>query len=227
MADGRMLGSNVFWSAVAALATLSGTVIVLFGAIFALRQVREAAKARSLQSYLAIMDRIDAPNLRSARWLVYAHHKELSQVIRKNPSTRQLDRYLRRLTRDEVNLAILRTYLASLENIAILVMHNLAPDDLIELYLGSLVPHHWNALRDFTVYMRAKYNSDDYLQHFEMLVKLMDADGLDLSWRARSFRSMHIWGHEARRSKRIKRQIIRKREEARDRLRSPIEADSV
>lgn len=209
--------SMIDWNAVTALATLGGTLLILIGSIFALRQVREAAKARSLQSFLAIMDRIDAPDLRKARWLVYARHKELSRKIRQGPSVEELDRYLRTITHEAVDLDTFRTYMASLENISILVMHNLAPDDLIEMYFGRLVPHHWDVLASFISYMRDKYQSDDYLQHLEMLDKLILMNGLDLSRQVRALNRRYILDKGLLKSRRMKRKIIYERERSRGR----------
>jgi hypothetical protein len=204
------------WNAVSALGALAGTFLVLIGSIFALRQVREAAKARNLQSFLAIMDRIDSPDLRRARWLVYTHHEDLARKIRREPTAEELDRFLRMMTNDEVDLANLRTYLASLENISILVMHNLAPDDLIEMYFGRLVPHHWNALGDFITYMRNKYQSDDYLQHLEMLNQLILWGGLNLSRQVRAFSISYMLDGFLLKSRRIKRRIMYDREKFRN-----------
>ena len=209
--------SMIDWNAVSALATLGGTLLILLGAVFALRQVREAAKARTLQSFLAIMDRIDAPNLRKARWLVYARHKELSRKISQDPSAEELDRFLRVLTDQVVDLDSFRTYLASLETISMLVMHDLAPDDLIEMYFSKLVPHHWSVLASFISYMRDKYQTDDYFQHFEMLDKLISMDGLDLSRQLRPFSIDYVLDKGLLKSRRIKRKIIYDREMARKR----------
>jgi len=69
--------------------------------------------------------------------------------------------------------------LASLENVSILVLHDLAPDDIVEMYFARIAPQHWQALRGFIDFMRKRYGSNDFLQHFEMLNTLMAQEGLN------------------------------------------------
>jgi hypothetical protein len=92
--------------------------------------------------------------------------------------------------------------MASLEHISILVLNDLAPDEIIEMYFGRLIPHHWSVLEPLITSIRGSFLPTDFLQHLEILNKLLSARVLMLSPRQRS---------------RLKRKALMERRLARDR----------
>jgi hypothetical protein len=166
-----------FWSlvftGVGACATAGTLIVVVVAAVLTYQQVREAVRARRLEGALAVLTHISAPELRNARRLVYTHHAAICDKCSSNPSWNELDAFMLELSAGKVDLTAFHTYLASLENIAILVMHDVAPDDIIEMYFARLAPHHWETLRVFVEFMRQSYGSSDFLQHFEMFNALL------------------------------------------------------
>jgi hypothetical protein len=110
-----------------------------------------------------------------------------------------VDAFIREVSSEEVNWKKFRSWLAALENMAILVLHDLAPDAVVQLYFGSAVTRHWTQLRPLIVCLRAHYGSSDFLQHVEMLNTFIDEKGFGLSERKRS---------------RLKRQILEKRQKS-------------
>ena len=172
--------ASLRWAELAALATLAATIVVLAAAFFAAYQVREASKARQLQSALVVLQHIDSPELRMARRLVYspALCVRLSEELTKRPSTDQLDALFKDLSCDKVDFKGFHSYLAAMEHIAILELNGLAPSRIIDMYFSRMVPQHWIALAPLIQYLRAYYNTDDFLQHFEMLNQLITAGKL-------------------------------------------------
>lgn len=186
---------SLVWLAVQAVATAATFLVVLAAALLTVSAVREAARARRLQSAVTILDHISSDELRAARRYLHTSSSALNaKVSTDNPSWPELDRFISESSGETVDLASLHSYLAALENVAMLVMHDLAPDDLIEMYLGRMAVRHWNDARPFIDYMRMMYQSDDFLQHFEMMVALMEENGLRLegALRPRFFRRLQL-----------------------------------
>lgn len=171
----------LIWAAITAIATAATCAVVVTAAIFTYKQVREASRARRLEGALAVLTHISSPDLRNARLLVYAHHAEINRAVESNPSWEELDAFFKKISSDTVDLACFRSYLASLENVAILVLHDLAPDEIVEMYFARLGPHHWQVLNRFITLMRIRYGASDYLQHFEMLTTLLAQEGLNIN----------------------------------------------
>jgi hypothetical protein len=167
------------WAAITAIATGATTAVVITAAIFTYRQVREASRARKLEGALAVLTYISSPKLRRVRRLIYTHAAEINAATDPNPSWEELDAFFKRLSNGDVSFAIFHSYLAALENVSILVMHDLAPDDIVEMYFARIAPQHWRDLSRFIAFMRKRYASDDFLQHFEMLNELMKDGGLN------------------------------------------------
>lgn len=173
----------LIWSAITAIATAGTFAVIITAAILTYRQVREASRARKLESSLAILTHISSPGLRNARRLVYTHQAEIDQIVKSNPSWEALDAFFKEVSHGQVDLERFHSYLASLENVSILVLHDLAPDDIIDMFFARLAPRHWNALTEMILFMRRTYGSDDFLQHFEMLNTLIAEGGLNLEKR--------------------------------------------
>jgi hypothetical protein len=168
------------WNALTAISTLLGTTVLTIAAIFGYRQLREATRARQLQATLAVLDFISDPALREARRFVYQHSAALAEKLSSEQGMgwSELDTAIDTLSGKRVNLAHFHTYLSSLENLAILVMHDLAPDDVIEMWFGRMAQEHWRDLQAVLKFFRAKYGNDDFLQHFEMLQQVIRQKGL-------------------------------------------------
>ena len=170
---------SLVWASVSAISTGLAFLVVSVAAFLTFQQVRESTRARQLESALAILDHTSSPNLRNARRLLYTKHTEITQKVSTNPSWLELDAFFKEISDGCVDIQLFHTFLASLENISILVLHDLAPDDIIDFYFAPRVIRHWDYLCPFIAYMRKLYNSTDYLQHFEMFVTLIRDGGLD------------------------------------------------
>lgn len=200
------------WPAVEALGTVLSTLVVLVAAAFALRQVHEATRARRLQSALAVFEHISgSPDIRAARRLTFTKREAIAEKLKSNPSWKELDEFLLEISDQQVSFQIFHTYHALLENISMLTVHDMAPDDLIAMYLGRMAFSHWEAMGPFILFMRRHYNSDDFLQHFEMLIQLMQKDGLRLSRNTRRLTVRNLWRVTTNYSGRKKREILQER----------------
>ena len=171
---------SLVWAAISAIATASALVVVAIAAVFTFQQVRESTRARQLESALAILTHASTPDLRNARRLLYTKHAAITQKISTNPPWSELDAFFKEISDGCVDVQCFHSYLASLENISGLVLHDLAPDDIIDLYFAPRAIRHWEYLSPFIGYMRQIYGSADYLQHFEMFVDLVRQGGLDV-----------------------------------------------
>jgi hypothetical protein len=169
---------SLVWASVSAISTATTLVVVIIAAIFTYAQIREASRARQLEGALAVLSHISSPELRNARRLIYSHHAEIEEIISRKPSWQALDIFFKQISDNQVGMETFHSYLASLENVAILVLHGLAPDDIIEMYFGRMAPHHWERLTKFIEFMRSYYGSDDFLQHFEMMKILLISDSM-------------------------------------------------
>lgn len=210
---------NLVWSAIQAAGAIASTIIVAIAAAFGYTQLREASRARQLEGALAVLECIDSPDHRRVRRFIFTHHHELAKKMESNPNLKQLDSFLKDVSNEEVDFQTLHSYLASLENVSILVVHDLAPDDIVEMYYGNLAPHHWQALQPLIMYMRNLYESDDYLQHFEMLNKLLgaiDSRTQRLARRISHLKPGNTWSSRLNGKRAMKRQILHARRLARD-----------
>jgi hypothetical protein len=186
---------SLVWTSISATATAVTVLVVITAAIFTYKQVREASRARKLEGALAVLTHISSPSLRNARRLIYSHHADINARVKSNPSWRELDTFFKEISGGQVDMVCFHSYLASLENVSILVLHDLAPDDIIEMYFSRMAPHHWNDLGPFIQFMRKYYGSTDFLQHFEMMNALLTEKGIN--------------------SARMKRRLLSKRKEQR------------
>jgi hypothetical protein len=206
------------WGALTSIASVASAVVVITAAAIALRQVREAARARRLQSGLAILEHVSGSHdIRNARRLTYTERDLIAEKLKMDPSWTELDEFFLEISDGKVDFQIFHTYHASLENISMLTMHDMAPDDLISMYLGRMAFRHWEAMGPFILFMRRRYNSDDFLQHFEMLIKLMQRDGLRQTRNTRGLSLKHVWRIITNYSGRTKRKILSERYMARSR----------
>lgn len=205
----------LFWTAVTAIATALMSLVLTIGGIFAYRQLREAARARRMQSALAVFDHISSPDYRNARRFIYSHHEELATFVREDPSWEALDEFLLERSAGRTDLDRFHSYLAAIENLSMLVLHDFTPDDMIEMYWGRMAARHWADLGPFITFMRQRYHSDDFLQHFEMLWKLMEAEALRLDYVSGLGRWKRLWRKTTDYSGRTKRELLRERREAR------------
>jgi hypothetical protein len=169
---------TLIFSGISAFATAISVILVIIAATFTYQQVREASRARQLESALAVLDLIDSPEHRQARRIVYLHHQQLNELVKRKPNTEQLDSFFKSVSEDKVDFSCFHSYLAFLEHISVLVLHDLAPDSIINMYFGHMTPRHWDVLEPLVLFMRSVYGSDDFLQHFEMLNTLVKKNGL-------------------------------------------------
>jgi Domain of unknown function (DUF4760) len=171
---------SLFWAGLGAVSTAIASLIVIFAAAFTYLQVKEAGRVRKLEATLAILEHISSPDLRNARRLVYKKHHEINEKVKSNPSWEELDAFFKDISNGKVDISSFHTYLASLENVSILVLHDLAPDEVIEMYFYKMAPRHWENLTPFIEFLRKYYDSNDFLQHFEMFNTLLAKKGLNI-----------------------------------------------
>ena len=170
---------SLFWAGLSAVSTFLAFVVVAVAAYLTLQQVREATRARKLESTLAIFDHASSADLRNVRRLIRTKHAEITKMISTKPSWHDLNQFLETLSEGSINIEHFHAYLASLENISILVLHDLAPDEIVEFYFLSRAVRQWESLAPFILYMREVYQSTNFLQHFEMFVKLVKQGAYD------------------------------------------------
>ncbi len=179
---------SLLWYAVSALTTAVTMIIVAVAAVFAYRQIREAARARQLQSTLEITEYVGRQDHRCARDLVRSEEfcNGLAACVTPGWSEKTVDEFLTKVSSEQVTWKTFRSWLASLEIIAILVLHDLAPDEVVELYFGHTVERHWRDLQPLIKSLRAHFRGESFLQHLEMLNRFIDEEGFDLPQRKRS-----------------------------------------
>ncbi len=184
---------SLVWSAATAISTAATALVLASAAAFALSQFREAVRARALQSAMAVVEHVNGPHLRNARRLIYTEHDRIAKKLADDPTWEELDGFFKEISGGHVDLSGFHTYMAELENVAMLVLHDLVPDDLILMYFGRMAPYHWHYAGPFIRFMRVRYSSDDFLQHFEMLVKLIQQNGLRLQGVLRPSLPKRLW----------------------------------
>jgi hypothetical protein len=207
---------TLIWYGLSAISTAATAIIVFTAALFTYRQVKEASRARQLESALAVLTYINSPDIRNARRLVFTKHEAINREVASNPTWEELDSFFKRISGHKVDLQCFHSYLASLENVSILVLNDLAPDNIIEMYFARMAPHHWTHLQDFIVFLRNYYHSDDFLQHFEMLNELIEQNGLrgQMDSKRGLIRQMQDWILMDR-SERIKQRLLIHRRQVR------------
>lgn len=171
---------SLVWSALSAFSTFATCVVVAVAAVLTVKQVRESSRARELEAALAVLTHTSTPELRKVRRLVNMRHPDITEMVKSKPAWNQLDEFFKEISNGCVDADCFQSYLASLENISILVLHDLAQDEIIDLYFSHRAVKQWTLLKPFIHYMRETFGSDGYLQHFEMFVTLVKEDGLDI-----------------------------------------------
>lgn len=167
----------LLWSAVSALATAAATLIVAVAALFGYRQLREAAQARDLQSMVTLLSYIHSPDHRQVRRLLNSRGEELGRCITTSDWA-EIDTCLRDWSDSSVTLDKFHSYLATLENVAVLFMHGYAPDDALDLYIAGMFLRHDAQLQPIISEFRCRYGTDDFMQHFQMMVDVLQRSTL-------------------------------------------------
>jgi len=162
--------------AVSAVVSAITLIVVAVAAILTFSQVRESSRARQLQSAMAIMTYNNSEELRSTRQQIVEHADAINKKLTENPqlSLSEIGTFLDGLSRGHLTLHKLRSHLSSMEQVSVLVLHDLAPDDIIEMVFHRQAKRHWLIALPFINYMRNYYGSNDYMQHFELFVQLLD-----------------------------------------------------
>ena len=170
---------SLVWYAISALSAAATLLVVFYAAVIGVRQIREAARARQLGSALAILKYVESPELRRARKLLYSRQfcEELRNRVPRIWSETAMNTFLKEVSSEEVDWVQFRTWLAALETMSILVLHDLAPDEIVNLYFGKGIRHHWDILQPLITSLRAYYGGSDFLQHVEMLDEFMRRGG--------------------------------------------------
>ncbi len=165
----------------------AGTAVVgLWAIYFFYRQAREATRARSLQSALAVLDLIDDPDVRFVREWVFrpdvqrAIDKRFGRPRADTPKNEwpkavtpaQLDAFFSGIEQ-ALTWAKVHQYLASIEHISMLIIHDFAPDEIVDLYFGRLLPYQWFVFSPLILSHRLYYKNEDFLQHLEIAARLL------------------------------------------------------
>ena len=169
---------SLIWYCTSALAGILTLVVIIAAATLTYRQIREASRSRQVDSLLAVLRYVDDADLRSARKLVYdaTFCAELSRIDAGAWSEASMNVLVQTISSHEVDWRTFRRWLGSLENVAMLVMHDLAHDDVMRMYFGESIQRHWKQLQPIVKCLRNYYGNDHFLQHIEMMNRFI-ADG--------------------------------------------------
>jgi hypothetical protein len=195
---------SLIWYAVSAFAATCTLIVVVVAAWLTWGQIREAVKSRQVSSTLAIIEYMDDADLRNARSLLYdpAFCNTLEGAVPQPWSAEApaaMDAFIQKVSGGQVRWREFRSWLGSLENISVLVMHDLAPDGIVDLYFRKSVQRHWSGLQPLISSLRVWYGNNEFLQHLEMLNLFIQSGGFERSAAAR---------------RRLKRTILATRERA-------------
>jgi hypothetical protein len=168
-------GGEPSWqSTVTAVAAVIGAIAVIFFFL----QAHEATRARTLESTTALLHILDNPDVRQIREAVFApgFRERLAAVLAGSGSDPDsIDQSLQRLG-PEWRWRTTHSYLASLEHISMLILHDCAPDGIVEMYFGRLLPHQWNVFCPLILKHREWYRNEDFLQHWEKAAEFLGGD---------------------------------------------------
>jgi hypothetical protein len=158
------------WIGVAAAIVAAASIIPFY------RQAREAVRARSLESALAVLKLIDDDVVREVRERVYdpAFEDAIRQGFPVDRSVTATPDQLNDFFREQgTSWEKVHRYLASLEHISMLVVNDFVPDEIVDMYFGRLLPQQWNAFSPVILSQRRFYDNKDFLQHLEMAARLL------------------------------------------------------
>jgi hypothetical protein len=181
---------SLIWYALSACAATCTLIVVVVAAWLTWGQIREAVKSRQVSSTLAIIEYMDDADLREARGLLSdpafcnALEGAVPQPWSPGAAT-AMDAFIQRVSGGRVRWRQFRGWLGSLENISVLVMHDLAPDDIVDLYFRKSVERHWSQLQPLIRSLRGWYGDDLFLQHLEMLNQFIQSGGFERTAAAR------------------------------------------
>ncbi len=170
---------SIVWAAVTAIFTALAFIVISIAAVLTFQQIRESTRTRQLESTLAILTHTSTSEFRSVRRTLYTQGEKIASFISKNPPWSEFNLFIKSISDGHVGSEEFHSYAASLENISLLVLHDLVPDNFINHYFAPRAVNHWNTLLPFIKYMRQLYSSPDYLQHFEMFISLIESGALD------------------------------------------------
>jgi hypothetical protein len=152
---------------------IAGAVAAL-AIVFFYRQAREAVRARSLQSAITILDLLDDKDIREIRERVFDQGFQ-SAITNGFPedsvaTPEGLTAFFRGLG---MSWEKVHRYLASLEHISMLIVNDFAPDEIVDMYFGRLLPYQWNVFSPLIIAHRRFYGNKDFLQHLEVAARLL------------------------------------------------------
>ena len=125
-----------FYEALSAWATLSAALVVAAASAVALMQLKEATRARRLQSILAIFRYVDDADLRRARWFAYQHIDAINKLLVKPFSSewerrKQINKLIHRLSDGAVDLQRFDLALNAMNNVAYLIRDKQVPYEAV------------------------------------------------------------------------------------------------
>jgi hypothetical protein len=151
---------------------VGGILLVGVGGIAAYRQLATSVKAREMQAIATLLALTDQGEWRGIRRLLYqpGFKEGFAEVFAKlgkdEDYSKPLDDFLATFTlvgSTPVTHDDLHGYVASLETVAMLVLYELAPNDLVTGYFGRIIDHHWSLLAPYRERVMERY--PEFLQH--------------------------------------------------------------
>jgi hypothetical protein len=144
----------VIWAAIAAIAAVTQTVVLAAAAYYAFTQVREAQRARLLDTLIALRQDIDSEESRLNR---YALFNELPDDLTSSLTPEQ-DRVVDRIV-------------VEYENIGSLVVNGFIDFNLIADLYGNSAERSWKRAEPWIMKERMRRNDAAYLSNFEKFAK--------------------------------------------------------
>jgi hypothetical protein len=146
----QFLTNPDFWSILASISTVLGSIVVIWAAIVALGQLKEMTQTRHLEAMIQVYDLIGSKEARGHRRFIYTKLKSKPE----------------KLTTEE--WGIVEDVSVTFDRIGNLVEHGLIPKG--ELYDGhcSVIAKLWIKLEPYIMYRRQLLGTR-FVEHFEKL----------------------------------------------------------
>ena len=136
--------------------------ISIFVSVILIWQVREIAQARRLQALLLILQYVDNPDLRRARWFFYQYGQEINKQLdtpfdSEWDRRKEMDTAIQRLSEDRVDLDQLDLVLNAFNNISFLVRRKYVRyEDIVPSVVTTTFLQSWDL---FSPYVEHRRNS--------------------------------------------------------------------
>lgn len=140
------------------LLSIVGTVTIVVAAAIAIWQIREAARARSLDGFLALAENIKRDQ--DARKSIY---KELANIHHLNDEEKE-----KLLAKPKLRSAI-EQVCVTFDQMGVLVLHGLLPKDVAFSMYFDVILRTWYLVEPFVQAERERRQSDAWMAYYELL----------------------------------------------------------